>query len=60
MKLMRKLLKEYGFVPDKLVTNELRAYKSQRQSNGVDGPFHGIVSAKGGIDTLTTNEPRIC
>jgi putative transposase len=26
LKLMRKLLKKYGFVPDKLVTDELRSY----------------------------------
>jgi transposase len=26
VKLMRKLLKKYGFVPDKLVTDELRSY----------------------------------
>ena len=26
LKLMRKLLKKYGFVPDKLVTDELRYY----------------------------------
>ena len=26
LRLMRKLLKKYGFVPDKLVTDDLRAY----------------------------------
>jgi putative transposase len=26
LKLMRKLLKKYGFVPDKLVTDDLRSY----------------------------------
>ena len=26
LKLMRKLLKKYGFVPDKLITDELRSY----------------------------------
>jgi putative transposase len=26
LKLMRKLLKKYGFIPDKLVTDELRSY----------------------------------
>ena len=26
---MRKLLKKYGFVPDKLVTDELRSYAPQ-------------------------------
>ena len=26
LRLMRKLLKKYGFVPDKLVTDELRSY----------------------------------
>ena len=28
LKLMRKLLKKYGFVPDKLVTDELRSSAS--------------------------------
>jgi putative transposase len=26
LKLMRKLLKKYGFVPDKLITDDLRSY----------------------------------
>ena len=29
LKLMRKLLKKYGFVPDKLVTDELRSYTAR-------------------------------
>ncbi len=41
---MRKLLKKYGFVPDKLVTDDLRSYEpqpvileSQNAMNAVDG-----------------------
>jgi hypothetical protein len=41
---MRKLLKKYGFVPDKLVTDDLRSYglqpvilESQTAMNAVDG-----------------------
>ena len=44
LKLMRKLLKKYGFVPDKLVTDDLRSYgaaavilESQNAMNAVDG-----------------------
>jgi putative transposase len=32
LKLMRKLLKKYGFVPDKLVTDDLRSYAAARSS----------------------------
>src|ERR1700726_1182714 len=44
LKLMRKLLKKYGFVPDKLVTDELRSYaaaashlESQNATSVADG-----------------------
>ena len=44
LKLMRKLLKKYGFVPDKLVTDDLRSYaaaasdlESQDDMSMVDG-----------------------
>ena len=44
LKLMRKLLKKYGFVPDKLVTDDLRSYaaaasdlESQNDTSVVDG-----------------------
>ena len=44
LKLMRKLLRKYGFVPDKLVTDDLRSYgaaasdlESQNAMNAVDG-----------------------
>jgi transposase-like protein len=32
LKLMRKLLKKYGFVPDKLITDDLRSYMAQQSS----------------------------
>jgi putative transposase len=35
LKLMRKLLKKYGFVPDKLVTNELRSYAAAASHLGI-------------------------
>src|ERR1035437_9966274 len=34
-KLMRKLLKKYGFVPDKLVTDGLRSYGAAAQKRGI-------------------------
>jgi putative transposase len=36
LKLMRKLLKKYGFVPDKLVTDELRSYASAAHDLGIE------------------------
>jgi putative transposase len=35
LKLMRKLLKKYGFVPDKLVTDELRSYAAAAHDLGI-------------------------
>jgi putative transposase len=35
LKLMRKLLKKYGFVPDKLVTDELRSYTAAASVLGI-------------------------
>ena len=35
LKLMRKLLKKYGFVPDKLVTDELRSYAAAVHDLGI-------------------------
>jgi transposase-like protein len=32
---MRKLLKKYGFVPDKLVTDELRSYAAAASDLGI-------------------------
>jgi putative transposase len=32
---MRKLLKKYGFVPDKLVTDELRSYAAAARHLGI-------------------------
>jgi putative transposase len=36
LKLMRKLLKKYGFVPDQLVTDDLRSYAAAAQNNRVE------------------------
>jgi len=35
LKLMRKLLKKYGFVPDKLVTDDLRSYGAASSDLGI-------------------------
>ena len=35
LKLMRKLLKKYGFVPDKLVTDDLRSYRAAASELGI-------------------------
>ena len=35
LKLMRKLLKKYGFVPDKLVTDDLRSYGAAASELGI-------------------------
>jgi putative transposase len=35
LKIMRKFLKKYGFVPDKLVTDELRSYPSAAHDLGI-------------------------
>jgi putative transposase len=35
LKLMRKLLKKYGFVPDKLVTDDLRSYGAAAHDLGI-------------------------
>ncbi len=35
LKLMRKLLKKYGFVPDKLVTDDLRSYAAAAGHPGI-------------------------
>src|ERR1700730_14749920 len=35
LKLMRKLLKKYGFVPDKLVTDDLRSYAAAANDLGI-------------------------
>src|SRR6202142_3844282 len=35
LKLMRKLLKKYGFIPDKLVTDDLRSYAAAAHDLGI-------------------------
>jgi transposase-like protein len=37
LKLMRKLLKKYGFVPDRLVTDNLRSYRAAAGELGIAG-----------------------
>ena len=40
LKLMRKLLKKYGFVPDKLITDELRSYAAATGHLGIANRPH--------------------
>ena len=51
LKLMRKLLKKYGFVPDKLVTDDLRSYVLQPVNLGSQNATSAVNGA--------TTEPRI-
>ena len=37
LKLMRKLLKKYGFVPDQLITDNLRSYAAAARDLGISG-----------------------
>ena len=36
LKLMRKLLKKYGFIPDRLVTDDLRSYGAAARDLGIE------------------------
>src|SRR5882757_2122612 len=36
LKLMRKLLKKYGFVPDRLITDDLRLYSAAARDLGIE------------------------
>jgi transposase-like protein len=36
MKLMRKLLKRYGFVPDRMITDDLRSYGAAARDLGIE------------------------
>jgi putative transposase len=36
LKLMRKLLKKYGFVPDRLITDDLRSYGATARDLGIE------------------------
>ena len=36
LKLMRKLLKKYGFVPNKLITDDLRSYAAAASDLGIE------------------------
>ena len=36
LKLMRKLLKKYGFVPDRMITDDLRSYSAAARDVGIE------------------------
>ena len=63
LKLMRKLLKKYGFVPDKLVTDELRSYAAAASHLGIAkrherGRWRNN-RAENSHDSTTTTQPRL-
>ncbi len=43
--LMRKLLKKYGFVPDKLVTDDLRSYRTAAGQLGIQNAMNAADGA---------------
>jgi transposase-like protein len=45
LKLMRKLLKKYGFVPDKLVTDDLRSYTAAASDLGMQNAMSAVDGA---------------
>ena len=45
MKLMRKLLKKYGFVPDRLITADLRSYGAALRDLGIENTL-SVVGGK--------------
>src|ERR1700720_2036115 len=51
LKLMRKLLKKYGFVPDKLVTDDLTSYRAATQDilgsqTGTNAPARATIGRR--------------
>jgi putative transposase len=38
LKLMQKLLKKCGFVPDRLITDDLRSYGAAARDLGIEAP----------------------
>jgi transposase-like protein len=45
LKLMRKLLKKYGFVPDRLITDDLRSYGAAARDLGIE-KRHELVGGR--------------
>jgi transposase-like protein len=45
LKLMRKLLKKYGFVPDRMITDDLRSYGAAARDLGIESRHEGIVAS---------------
>jgi putative transposase len=39
LKLMRKLLKKYGFVPDRMITDDLRSYGAAARDLGIESRY---------------------
>ena len=40
LKLMRKLLKKYAFVPDRMITDDLRSYAAAARQLGIENRHH--------------------
>ena len=51
LKLMRKLLKKYGLVPETFVTDELRSYSAAARDLGMERR-HGIVRGNSACDVI--------
>jgi transposase-like protein len=60
LKLMRKLLKKMGFVPDKIVSDDLRSYGAARaRSRDISSPLTRAMAQQPSRE-LASSEPRPC
>jgi transposase-like protein len=59
LKLMRKLLRKYAFVPDRLVTDDLRSYRAAANELGLRWPMPpaSACSISEGLVTLSAGLP---
>ena len=46
LKLMRRLLKKYGFVPDRLITDDLRSYGAAARDLGIEKHTMSVVGGR--------------
>ena len=46
LKLMRKLLKKYGFVSDRLITDDLRSYGAAARDLGIEKHHESVVRGR--------------
>ena len=57
LKLMRKLLKKYGFVPDNLVTDDLRSYRAAAHDLGIENRHRTRSMAKQPSREFASTDP---